>query len=419
MNMDANKNKEIQKVIFIGLMNDRYLSPEEIQFRIPSELKNEQLLDLIVAIRNHKLEPVYPLEDQEKRTFRYWKIPRLEKMLHDIDMQRAQWQITQQPAIFDELLKRSLIDEAFYSSWIEGAKTTRRRAEEIVRTGAAPQDRSEQMCLNNFRSMEFILKNLHRNVDEDLVCELHRITTTKTLDPEDEPFAGQYRNDRTYVVDGSGPPIYTPPPASDVRAMMQSLYTWVNFDGVDAFFLHPVLKAAIMHFYTVYVHPFFDGNGRTARALMYHYLLKHGYEFMQFFSISKAIAAKRKAYYQAILDVERFDSDLTYFLLFSSQMILDAITTVETAKQTETSLVTWLGNINASGIALNPRQEKLFKLHFRQSLFPITIKKYQKLNRVVYETARTDLLDLCDKGLLQMEKKGREFVFRMKERNPL
>lgn len=413
---EIEKNEEFQRFMFVELMNDRYLSPDEIKFRVPSELKDEKLLDLILTIRSRKSEPVYPLEDQQKHPFRYWKTPRMEKMLHEIDIQRSQWQETKQTSLLGELLIRSLIDEAFYSSWIEGAKTTRRRAEELVRKGETPQDRSEQMCLNNFRTMEFILKNLDRKLDEDFVCEIHRITTEKTLDPQDEPFSGKYRNDQTYVVDEARQKVdYTPPPAPEVSGMMRNLYNWTNFDGADFLFLHPVIKASIIHFHMVYVHPFFDGNGRTARALMYHYLLKHGYDFMKFFSISKAIAAKRNAYYQAILNVEKFGSDLTYFLLFSTQMVLEAITTVEAEKKAEESLADWLIKLHSSGIALNPRQEKLFKLHFRQGVFPVTIKKYQKFNHIVYETARMDLLNLCDKGLLQMEKKGREFVFKMKE----
>ncbi len=416
---ETNKDKEIQRFLFIDLANSRYFSPEEISHRIPEGLKEDKLLELISSIRKHKSEPLYPLTDQQNQPFGYWKTPRLEKMLHEIDIQRSLWKETKQASLLGELLTQSLIDEAFYSSWIEGAKTTRKKAEELIRKQVSPQDRSERMCLNNFRTMDFILKNLDRKLDEAFVCDVHRIATEETLDPEDEPYSGKYRDGQILVVDEANQTIdYTPPEANRIRGMMQKLFTWVELDkleGIDSFFVHPVTKASILHFYTVYVHPFFDGNGRTARALMYHYLLKHGYDFMKYFSVSKAIAAKRKGYYQAILNVEKCDSDMTYFALYSAQMILEAITTVEIQKKTEETLSDWLAKLTASGTELNPRQEKMFKLHFRQGLFPLTIKKYRKINHVVYETARTDLTDLCDKGLLQMQKKRREFVFKMKE----
>lgn len=411
---DNKKNKELQRAMFIQSMNDRYLSPKEIEYRIPENFKGEQLLNTILALRAHKSDVVYGLFDQTEEVFSYWKTPPIEKMLHSIDIQKSRWQETKSSSFLSEVLTRSLIDEAFYSSRIEGAKTTRSRAEDLVRQEKTPQDKSEQMCLNNFRTMEFILKNLNRALDEEFVCEIHRITTEKTLEPRDEEFSGKYRNEQNYVVDEFDRVTYTPPAAAVVKEMMQRLYDWVNFEAMDSFFLHPVLKASIIHFYLVYVHPFFDGNGRTARALMYHYLLKNGYDFMRFFSISKSIASKRKDYYQAILQVEKCDSDLTYFLLFSTQMILEAITTVEVEKQSEESLADWLTKLREAKISLNPRQEKLFKLHFRRGILPITIKKYQKITRVVYQTARTDLLALCDKGLLEIQKKGREFMFIMK-----
>ncbi len=415
MNDNKKKLEGFERFIFIDEMNDRYYSPREVEYRIPAELKDPQLLNTVLGIRRYKSELAYPLLDQKKQPFRYWKTPRLDKMLHQIDIQRSRWQETKQSSILNELLLRGLIDEAFYSSWIEGAQTTRNRAEVLLRQKEVPRDRSERMVWNNAGTMNFILENLGRKLDEKFVCQIHRITTEHTLDPQDEPFTGKYRDGPNYVIDGRQRVNYIPPPASEVRGMMQNLYEWVNLEEVDTFFLHPVLKASIIHFYTVYVHPFFDGNGRTARALMYHYLLKHGYGFMKFFSISKGIAAKRSAYYQAILNVEQYDSDLTYFLLFSTQMVLEAITTVEVEKSSEQSLANWLTQVQNLGISLNPRQEKLFRLHFRQGILPVTIKKYQKLNRVVYETARTDLSNLCDQGLLKMIKKGREFVFIMPE----
>lgn len=415
MDKENNIDNDLKRFIFIETMNDHYYSPPEIKYRTTNEFKDEKLLEFILALRAKRLEALYTLSDQQGRSFQYWSTPRIEKMLHEIDIQRAQWQEVQNPSVLGDLLLRNLIDEAYYSSWIEGAKTTHKRAREMIHNHEKPKDRSERMVLNNFRTMEFLLKNLQRPLDHEFVCELHKIVTEATLDPEDEPFSGRYRNDQVVVWDEAKQKVdYTAPPASEVPKRMQDLYNWSNLEGVEFLFLHPVIKASIIHFYTVYVHPFFDGNGRTARALMYYYLLKHDYDFMKFFSISKAIAANRKSYYQAILNVEAYDSDLTYFLLYSVKMVLEAISVVASEKRNEETLADWLDKIKSQNIILNPRQEKLFQLHFRNKLLPITIKKYLKIMKVVYETGRSDLTDLCDKGLLQMSKKGKEFVFDFK-----
>src|SRR3989338_7144077 len=404
--------------MFIEVMNKFYYSPKEIEYRIPEIFKGEKMLELVLAIRKQKTEKIFALTDQNGDLFRYWKTPKLDKILHEIDVQQSKWREKETNSIvWKELLTNNLIDEAFYSSWIEGAKTTRIRVEELTRANSKPKDRSEQMCFNNWEALKFILKNLERPLSKDFLCDLHYIVTKATLYPEDQPFAGKYRNDSVEIVDVKQTVDYTPPPYTQVPDMMERLFSWVNWEGPDSFFVHPVLKASIIHFYTVYVHPFFDGNGRTARALMYYYLLKHGYQFMQYFSVSKAIANNRNSYYQAILNVEKYGSDLTYFLLHSAQMILNAISIVEKERKIEDSFIDWIAQLNQKDIFLNKRQKKLFQQHFRSKLFPITIKKYKKMFKVVYETARSDLMLLVKKNLLKMTKEGKEFVFDLMSEN--
>ena len=85
--------------------------------------------------------------------------------------------------------------------------------------------------------------------------------------------------------------------------------------------LHPLLKASIAHFYFVYVHPFTDGNGRTARALSLMMLLRTGYDFFRFFSISGIIAEERNGYYRSMRNVENAAGDMTYFIDFYAAML--------------------------------------------------------------------------------------------------
>ena len=71
------KNKEVQKLLFMEVMNNDYFSPEEIKYRIPPSLQNEQVLDVILGMRKRKLEPIYPLEDQKNQSLQYWKTARI------------------------------------------------------------------------------------------------------------------------------------------------------------------------------------------------------------------------------------------------------------------------------------------------------------------------------------------------------
>lgn len=82
--------------------------------------------------------------------------------------------------------------------------------------------------------------------------------------------------------------IYTPPKADDVQWMMDDLLKFLHSTAVE---IHPILRAVIFHYYFVYIHPFHDGNGRTARALTYMYLIQNGYSFFQYFSISSIVSS--------------------------------------------------------------------------------------------------------------------------------
>ena len=93
---------------------------------------------------------------------------------------------------------------------------------------------------------------------------------------------GQYRKGPIYVVDGQGQAVYEGPPASEVKRMMDSFIQWMN----SASEIHPLIKAALVHLYFVHVHPFDDGNGRSARALSNLHLMKEDYQFINFLAPS-------------------------------------------------------------------------------------------------------------------------------------
>lgn len=141
-----------------------------------------------------------------------------------------------------------------------------------------------------------------------------------TLEVED--IVEKYRDDAVFVWETkSQKPIYEGPHHSQIQALMDDLVKFINDDDE----LHPVIKACIIHLYFVYIHPFFDGNGRTARALSYMFLLQKGYNFFKFFSISSVVREEKSKYYKAIDDTEKYESDLTYFLIFYIDMIIHSI----------------------------------------------------------------------------------------------
>ena len=389
---------------------ENYLNKLEIGYRLPGEIKLDEFWQRLLIYRQQKAEKI-PLIDQNGEKFWYMLPHSLQRNLHEIDSYgRDTLYSLVKKEIENDLIKESLIEEAFYSSVIEGAFSTLKRAKELVAQKEPPKDNSEQMILNNFRVMRFILENKERNFSHELILELQKIVTDKTL--KDSGHVGKYRNDWVYIVDSQGRTIYTPPPAEKVPAAMAELIEWINRQDENKF-IHPIIKASILQFYFVYVHPFFDGNGRTARALFYLYLIKHNYDFFKYFSISSIINADRSKYYKSIKDVEDYSSDLTYFLIYMADSILKAIDEIKTKISKHYKKDYFLAKIAEKNVVLNERQSKFIKKFLLWKDKEITIDKYMDLYEVVYQTARTDLLDLAKKQMMIKSKKGRKFVFKL------
>jgi len=389
----------------------RYLNKEEIGYRLSNKIPLNDFWLETVALRKNKAD-FLPFKDQKGNPFWFFNLPALQKIIHEIDSNgKDSLYKAVSKDIENELVKNSLVEEAFYSSVIEGAFSTIKRMRELVAGRDVPQDHSEQMILNNYKAMQFIFEQKHKDLSIDLILQLHQIITDKTLEAGQEEFAGKFRNDQVYIQDPSGKVIYTPPSAQQVPEAMEQLVKWINQVDEGAF-THPIIKAAIIHFHLVYIHPFFDGNGRTSRALFYFYLIKNEYEFFKYFSISAVVEKSKAQYYRSIKDVEDYEADLTYFLLYMSRVVLDSIGSVtkQIAKHYHKNFV--FRKIEQEQIYINPRQKKFLNSFLVKSSTDIRIKDYEKTNKVVYETARRDLEDLYKKGILLRINQKKAFVYK-------
>ncbi len=111
---------------------------------------------------------------------------------------------------------------------------------------------------------------------------------------------GDYRNIQNYVVNSKTKEvIYTPPAVFEAPQLMHELIDWINLDTE----IHPVLMSGIAQFQLVHIHPFLDGNGRTARLLSTLCLYQRGYDFKKLFTISEYYDRNRTDYYEAIQSV--------------------------------------------------------------------------------------------------------------------
>ena len=387
---------------------DRYLNKTEIGFRLPGELNLSEVWQEIQEERKARGE-ILALKDEKGISFWYVNTKPLQSKLHQIDS-RGKDSLYRyiKPDIENELILDSIIEEAWASNIIEGAFTTHKRAQELVRRNLTPKDKNELMTKNNHLAMTYILEHRESEFNIELILKIHQIITQGTLD--DPEYSGKLRDDEVFIWDKTNTVIFKPMAAENIEPCLNNLVTWVNTHS-DEDFIHPVVKASIIHFHLVYVHPFFDGNGRTARALFYFYLLKNQYEFFKYFSISALIAKQREKYYKAIKDVEDYDDDLTYFLLYFADVVSKSIDEIidRIVRKYQSNIIS--KNLDAKGIYLNKRQRKLVKVLIDHDYKNITTRRYEKIFKVSYGTARSDLNEMADNGLLQKRKIGKGFVY--------
>jgi Fic family protein len=281
----------------------------------------------------------------------------------------------------------------------------------MIKSGRPPRDKSERMIFNNYLAMNFVRDHRQDKLTPALICELHRIVTEGTLN--DPKAAGRLQTpeeDRVKVWGPEGNLFHTPPPAEQLPERLNALCAFANRRKHEAF-VHPVVKAIIIHFWLAYDHPFADGNGRTARALFYWYMLKRQYWLTQFLTISAILRKAQAKYARSFLYTETDDNDLTYFILYHLSVILGAIEELYRYLQRKAEEVREIEALLKYSAGFNHRQIALLGHALRNPAAEYTFKSHGVSHNVVHQTARTDLLRLEERDLLIRRKVGKAYVF--------
>lgn len=399
---------------------NRYLHWDKLQYlEPPNQFTSEQWWAGTKYARRTMYRQ-FSLFNKEGNPFQFSLPDCVLKELHWIDQYTsgsiATYEPITNPHIRNTYLVSSLVNEAINSSQLEGASTTRNIAKEMLQQGRSPRDKSEQMIFNNYRAMQFIRKLKADKLTPSMVLQLHKLVTEKTLD--DPLSAGNFRidEDDIRVVDNTQQEVlHTPPQPSELKTRMKQLCDFANNED-SAIFIHPVIKAIILHFMLAYDHPFVDGNGRTARALFYWFMASQGYWLMEFISISEIIKMAPGQYKDAFLYTETDDSDTTYFIIHQLQVIKKAInhlnSYLERKAQEIAKAKKLIEGISRLQGKLNYRQLAILRHALEHPKASYRIIKHQNIHNVTYETARSDLLKLSDTlKLLEKKKAGREFIF--------
>jgi Fic family protein len=400
---------EKKHVEFLKISDDRYFYWDEIKHR-----QNLPYDDPFKAWRLVKLHRSsnYKKITFGKEDFNYCLTETIQKNLHEFDLKLigGLYKNPITPFHKAEYLKNSILEEAIASSQVEGAATTTKVAIEMLKSGRPPRNESEQMIFNNLKSIKLIAEEIDKPLDFTLIIDLHKTMTTHT---SAEYCAGGFRQKQIYVQDHiDGEIAHTPPEVALVKAYMEDLCAFANSDKP---FIHPIVKASILHFMIGYIHPFMDGNGRTARALFYWFLLKKEYSLIKNISISRAILNSRIQYDKAFLKVENDQNDLTYFINYSIKSLRVAFENLikyRDKKQKDLEVAN-LVSYKLIGKGFNKRQADLIGYLYTKDEGYVNISSYSQRHTIVRQTARKDLNELIDAGFIREYKEGRMVVFKI------
>ncbi len=321
-----------------------------------------------------------------------------------------------------KLIKRNLIEESIASSQLEGANTSRKVAKEMLLSGRKPKDKSEQMIVNNHEVMAWMESELkNEELSFELICEIHKRITKNTLE---EKYQGVIRNTfddkgerlKIYPFDDNTV-AYVTPTKEFVESQLPILIKFAN-DKLETGFIHPIIKAIMLHFWIGLLHPFEDGNGRLARILFYWYALRKGYWAFSYLSISEMIKNSPKQYAMAYIYSEQDDNDLNYFLHYNIEKIKLAKQKFFTFLNKKIEDKNRVISLISKGSKLNQRQLELLQYFSEDKKGHTTLTEYLNYNSEIKKlTAINDLKELHEKGFLRKVKNGRNvFYFAEKEK---
>lgn len=309
-----------------------------------------------------------------------------------------------------DLRREALLRSTHASTSIEGNRLSYDEVSDLmIGRDITALARDKQEVLNYFealRALDKMTKEKKPHLSGKDILRLHRIITKNVM--EDGSASGRYRQGNEYVFVGNritGEVTFKPPPTPQVPLLVENLVNWINSKDTEQ--INPVIEAGISHYELVRIHPFLDGNGRTARALATLILLRRNFDTKRFFALDDYYNSNRGLYYQALKTVDPKSLDLTAWLEYFSQGVAVSIKAVQ-----EKVLSLSKGKTkNADGrqIALDDRQVRLVELARKEGR--VTNRQAQQLLGISNKTAYALLTSLTKAGVLKKEGSGRSVIY--------
>jgi Fic family protein len=299
------------------------------------------------------------------------------------------------PAWEAKFREEAIVRTVFHGTHIEGNELNFSEAKAVLEgRDITAKQRDVQEVLNYREVIKYIdtLTGKGQGVTEEVLLRIHELTTRKVL-PKDQ--AGSYRKVAVNVTNNkTGEIVFRPPLPNLVQEQVRAFITWLNSPlGKEE---NAILKSGITHHELVRIHPFVDGNGRSARALTTLVLFLEGYDIKKFFSLEEYYDRNAEDYYSALKSAE--SGDLTQWLEYFTEGLAIELTRIKQRVQKLSVDLKLKGKLGQ--VALNERQLKL--VEYIEDYGKVSNKEWRGLLSMVSDdTILRDLKDLMKKGLVK------------------
>ncbi len=402
----------------------RYLHFDKMRFRIPKELDPKLVWSVVKLARGSQLSTAIHLG--EHQTPCKWLLtPAMQQAISETDRHTTNAALEWMCAKVGEkrhlayLLNDLVEDEAISSSQLEGAVTTTKVAKKILKNQLGPRSIDERMIVGNYKMMNFAWEKRNESLSLELISELHQIGV-EGIDDE-RYYPGIFRRSDDVVVSGrDGEIVYTPPPQAGLINRLQDIIKWVSTDHnsvTNALYIHPLVKAIILHFTIGFEHPFHDGNGRVARSLFYWFMFKNEFASFRYIPISTLLKKAPMQYGRSYLYTESDDMDLTYFIEYQTRIVSRAINDFKNAYDEALKNIEQFNVfLYESGLykKLSEKQKVVLQVAKNGVAAEFTASGVKENMGCSYNTASSLLNGLVDMKIFEKNRIGREWVFRMR-----
>ena len=404
--MDSPKELEeefkfLNDELWFKYTHERYVPLEDIKYRLEnlgiSQKHWPKLKQRIQFSRKMGAIPFF-LKSIDKK-FWYFPSDSINKKIHFVESlgNKLHHKIEAHSSLQKGFLANAKIEEAITSAIYEGANSTRAKAKAFIASQNRPKNKDEFMLINNHKAMRWIKEHSTESVSNQLILTIHKIISQNALRGDDANFCGKFRDGPVYVGEHEG---------ICHTKIEETLNEVIETINDHSRFLHGLIKGILLHYFIAYIHPFFDGNGRTARTLFYFKMIKNDLKFVELLAISANLKEHGKRYEKSFELVKEHEWDMTFFIDFCLDSLVVAL---KNAEKKVNFLISFSKFKDLMGV--NSNQVLLLQRMALNKHRDITIEEYAGDLGKSREIARRELKDLLQKGLLREKKRGKKFIY--------